>query len=252
MKTKNKSKAVYSSALGIFLLSVVYSEGSKVLDMGAAAMAALEWKQDIVAGNIASMTPGYKRTVVALESDEEGRPYIITKKDLSQGPIRKTGNRADIAIIGNSGFFSLDGGRVFTRDGQFRWNSENTLVSKDDLPVDGESGSITKDPSLGPVSIDSRGNVQQGGERINGILVYEVEEDAVFIPAEGGYIVADGATTQLEEVALAPESLESSNVSNVEAMVELMKVSNAYKANSTLISTMDARYANAIRHCNMR
>ncbi len=76
------------------------------------------------------------------------------QRDFGQGDFENTGRRSDLAINGN-GFFVLaevDAEQVFTRDGNFRLDTEQTLVSVGGTPVQvfaaDSSGSINTEGDL--------------------------------------------------------------------------------------------------------
>lgn len=108
-----------------------------------------EQKQiDVISNNVANMhTPGFKRGRVnfvdvatagvaanvgaPMESNGNGTRIHSTSTIFTDGVMRATQNPLDLAIDG-SGFFELEaenGGQVYTRDGQFRLDTEGYLVT---------------------------------------------------------------------------------------------------------------------------
>ncbi|MDQ3286704.1 MAG: flagellar hook-basal body complex protein [Pseudomonadota bacterium] len=104
---------------------------------------------DVISNNVANMqTPGFKRGRVnfvevataslganaqqAAEANRgNGTRILSTSTIFTPGELRQTRNTFDIAISG-SGFFELeaaDGSLVYTRDGQFRVDTEGNLAT---------------------------------------------------------------------------------------------------------------------------
>src|SRR5437588_733328 len=130
---------------------------------GAAALSAYEKWQEVISQNIAAgSTPGFKKTDLAFSAVESDRarlgeqsgfadamrgvmPQTATRINFAPGELRHTGDDLDFAIQGG-GFFQIQraNGEVgYTRDGEFHLSPDRTLVTKQGLPVMGESGPIT-------------------------------------------------------------------------------------------------------------
>ena len=101
--------------------------------------------------------------------------------DYSQGPFKVTGNTYDLGISG-TGFYNVEftnkAGTTttkYTRDGSFTVDKEGYLVTKDGDYVLGQSGRIKLDPTQ-DVSIDSMGNIAQGGKNIGTVKITDFED----------------------------------------------------------------------------
>ncbi|NBR49727.1 flagellar hook basal-body protein, partial [bacterium] len=104
-------------------------------------------------------------------------PTQKTSVNFSPGDIKETGKGTDLAIDG-PGFFQVkgaDGKNLYTRDGEFQFNSENTLVTKQGLTVLGDSGPITIDPEKGPLTIARDGTMSQGNNQLGKFPVYNFD-----------------------------------------------------------------------------
>lgn len=109
---------------------------------------------DVISNNVANMqTPGFKRGRVnfvevatasiggAQQSSEasrgNGTRILSTSTLFTPGELRMSRNTFDIAISG-AGFFELeaaDGSLVYTRDGQFRVDTDGNLATVHGLPL---------------------------------------------------------------------------------------------------------------------
>lgn len=231
--------------------------------IGASALNALERWQDAVSSNIAMNAPGGKQSLVAIErvapeklkAAKSGQFQELTKatvhKDWSQGAVVRTGNPTDLAIRNDKGFFGFGGGSYFSRDGQFHWSKENVLVNKEGIPVDGDSGQITKSLNGGEIAIDVRGNVFQGGAKINTIAVFNVPTKELHGPS-GRLELGKNATPpgKLENAEISTEYLEKPNGSQATYMTDLIKLKHAQDAVGRMISSIDELYARASKYAS--
>src|SRR5262245_13685781 len=107
--------------------------------------------QDVIAANLASADiPGFRRSLVSFGSFEgamgkaggaslgasvAGDDGTTISTDFTAGPLQRTGNPLDVAIVGD-GFFVLQGadGPLYTRNGVFHLNEKGQLSSGNGLP----------------------------------------------------------------------------------------------------------------------
>lgn len=140
---------------------------------GLTGMKTNEFRMDVVGNNIANVnTYAYKSSSVSFQNQflhtfsfgsapagamggtnpvQIGTGSMIgsVNRNFTGGAPETTGNKSDLAIQGN-GMFILkkpDGSEVYTRDGGFRFNAENYLLSSDGFflqgyGVDGEIGDL--------------------------------------------------------------------------------------------------------------
>ena len=148
----------------------------------ASALRGLEQYQNIIANNIAaSHVAGFKKVAVSFEAVEGGEiarsthdrlrhempgsfPVMKNQVDYIEGELRETSNPMDMALRGD-GFFALKnagGDSVYTRDGQFYFNAEGTMVNSMGHEFSDSTGaSISVIPGQGDVTIDKEGQVFQ-------------------------------------------------------------------------------------------
>ena len=181
-----------------------------------------------------------------------GVRVVSTQKLFTEGNIQITEQPLDVAIDGR-GFFQIslpDGSLSYTRNGQFHLDQDGQIVDAEGnplepsitLPQNAESITIGTD---GTVSVSIRG--ETGSTEVGNIQL------ADFINPTG--LQAVGNNRFVETVASgAPQtgtagqnglgtmmqgSVESSNVSVVEEMVDMIATQRAYEMNAKVVSTAD-------------
>ncbi len=232
------------------------------LYQSASALTALERWQDVVAQNItSSQTTGYRKRTISfstqlageLQTDPKGRdgaamatifPKVNRGISFTTGETEPTRREYDVAIQGE-GFFEVqmpDGGKAYTRSGQFNLRADRTLVGAGGQPVLSDGGSpIVLLPNGIPMTVNRDGSIFQGDASLGKISVVSFKDPEQLTPGPGGFFIAR-AGLQPEPVA-APELmqgyLEGSNVSALREMVDMVLVSRAYEANQKIITSYD-------------
>ena len=153
----------------------------------------------------------------------------------SQGPLRFTGNRLDMALVGN-GHFTIDApnGRRYTRDGSFGMDAAGRLVTKDGHPVLGTNGPITL--SAGEIRIGSDGTITQGTAVRGKLLLTAIDPNSV--TQESSSLLAATATGTAT-ARVRQNHLEGSTVNVVSEMVELIRVMRSFEANQKSLQSED-------------
>ena len=178
------------------------------------------------------------------------------------GSFQATGNKLDMAITGEMGFFKIqmpDGTFGYTRDGSFKIDSNQQVVTS--------NGYLFEPPIVLPENaILNTLQVAEGGEvtvkignDIRPTVVGQIELYRFVNPAG---LQAIGKNLFKETVASGPEIagspgtegmgdilqgfLEMSNVKIVEEMVAMIVAQRAYESNSKAIQTSDSMLSTAI------
>ena len=180
-----------------------------------------------------------------------GTRVVSTAKIFTQGQLKQTGEKYDMAIEGD-GFMQVqrpDGTFAYTRDGALKVNGQGRVTTSDGFPV--LSGFQPIPPGSTGVSVSGNGEVTvQGpagtqnfriqlsrfanpsGLRSLGGNLYE--ETPASGTVEQGNPGEDGYGTLMQGF------LESSNVNIVEEMVNMIQAQRAYEINSKAIQTSDS------------
>ncbi|HCU64613.1 MAG TPA: flagellar basal-body rod protein FlgG [Rheinheimera sp.] len=175
-----------------------------------------------------------------------------TQKVFTEGSFETTNNQLDVAIAGQ-GFFQVespDGELLYSRNGQFHVNADGLITNANGLPL---AQNITIPPEATKVTIGSDGTVsaQVAGQEqlleLGQILTVSFVNPAG-LEALGGnlYRATAGSGEALEGVPgedafgqLQQYTVEGSNVSVVDEMVNMIAVQRAYEMNAKVVSAAD-------------
>ena len=217
-------------------------------------------RQDALANNVANVsTPGFRaelqafRSVPVQGSGASTRVYALettTGYDSTPGVVSNTGRDLDVAVKGKGWLTvqALDGTEAYTRGGSFEVSNDGTLTTRGGLPVMGDGGPIQV-PQNASISFGSDGTVTARGADGKSSAIGKLKlvtpetpftrgEDGLFRAADGD-LSAD-ATAQIQSGAL-----ESSNVSAVQSMVEMIAAGRQFEAQMKMISTAEANEKSA-------
>lgn len=169
--------------------------------------------------------------------------------DYSQGALKGTENPFDLALS-DAGFFAVqytnkndDTSIKYTRDGSFTMNTQGYLVTHDgDYVLGTNGGRIRLDPNLN-FRVDTAGNIMQGDSNapVATIRVQDFEDYNYLEKfGENYYQTVDGARTKVSTAKVYGGYLETSNISVVTEMTNMINVSRAYETNQKVIQTYDS------------
>ena len=201
-------------------------------------------------------TIGFKSSLDAFTSRDvrgpvyDTRTYTLTQDlrvDFSPGPLQATGRDLDVAVQG-PGWIAVqapDGSEAYTRAGDLQIDAVGLLTTGTGLPVLGDGGPIAVPPfetleigSDGTISIRPLG---QGGD-----VLAQVDRIKLVNPDTADlYLGEDGLIRHAEEAELPADAqvgllrgmLESSNVSTVEAMVNMIDLSRHFEMQIKMMRT---------------
>lgn len=215
-------------------------------------------KQASNSHNLANLnTTGFKADIDNFKSmpvygpGHPGRVYAEDHRmgiDHTAGQLINTGVPLDIAVNGD-GFIAvqdIDGTESYTRDGSLRVTEQGLLVTSGGHPVLGEGGPITLTPySDILIGIDGTITVQplgQGGGELavlDRIKLVNPERDSVKRNERGLFTTPEGEQPANAEVTLATETLETSNVNAIEALVNMIELSRQFEAQVKMMSAAE-------------
>lgn len=188
-----------------------------------------------------------------------GTELTSTTRQFKQGDVTQSDNPLDMAINGD-GFFSIrrpDNSLAYSRDGSFKLNRNSQIVTSQGyqlepgftVPEDTVEIQVSRD---GMVSVLTDGStdaqtigqielarfVNPAGLKAVGDNLYEES------PASGKAMYEAAGTNNTGEIL--QNHLESSNVSVVEEMVNMITAQRAYELNSKSVRTADDILATAV------
>lgn len=234
------------------------------LHIAASGMLAQQVRHETIANNLANAdTTGYKadevvfrtvldRTIWRHRDPQKGAPApqvgmlsfgaevdgVVT--DLRPAPVALTGRPLDVAIDGD-GFFVVNTpqGERYTRDGAFRQAADGTLATADGMPVLGTRGVIRS--ATFPLSISPNGEVLANGQVVDRLRIVQLRN-----ASKEGANRFTGNALPLQQFNLQVGALERSNVSVVQAMVDMIVAMRAYEASHRAVLAHDETLQRAV------
>lgn len=241
-----------------FRVSPIFQRGmNRGISAAAEGMRANQLMLDVLANNIANQsTVGFKADGIAFRETLESRLSVrngrferpIGEASLggakpvqftidSVGPIVATGNPMDLALRNADQYFAVSTpqGIRYTRDGGIRPNTQGVLVTRDGYPVLDVSGSpITLTGAAGAkIEFTPNGAVLENGIEIGLLDIREGEATKV------GSNLWAGQLTQAATPSIEVGALENSNVSVLEAMVQMISIMRQFESAQKAIHSQD-------------
>jgi len=213
-------------------------------------------QMDIFAQNMANVnTSGYKKGNLAFKDhlvptdnsfNVESKGRIMTEMsnefiDFSSGPEKRTGNPLDVAINGE-GFFALEGDR-YTRNGNFRLDSEGNIVDQSGIKVLGDGGTLTVQGSK--IDISASGEIFVDNVAVGTFKIVDFPDKSLLVKSDGGFFTSEESGTEVSPV-ISQGYLEESNVNVVRELVEMMRTQREFETYQKMIRTFDEAAAKAI------
>ncbi len=223
--------------------------------IGLSRQMSLRRELDVVSNNIANInTTGFKAGTAVFEeflmprarhddfSHGDRKLSFVqdrsTWHDLSQGPIRPTGNPLDVAIDGNAFLVvQTPRGERYTRNGSFHINPTGQLTTSEGYAVMGDNGPIQFQVNDRDVTISRDGTIAvpegvrgklrlvtfENSQRLqkDGSSTFKAPEDMEPAPAEFPHVIQS--------------SIEQSNVKSVVEMTRMIEVTRAYTQVASLM-----------------
>lgn len=247
----------------------------RALYSAAAGMQSQQLNLDVISNNLANVnTTGFKKSKIEFEdllyqttkaagSDQgagnqlptgvqigHGSQVVATSRVFTTGELTQTGGQLDVAINGD-GFFEVqmpDGTNAFTRAGSLKTASDGRITTSDGYPI--LSGFQAVPAGTTNITISPTGSVTYATP--SGNSNFQVQLTRFINP---GGLESVGHNLYKETLAsgspqlgnpgqqgfgeLAQGSLEMSNVSVVDEMVNLIMAQRAYEVNSKAVQAAD-------------
>jgi flagellar basal-body rod protein FlgF len=231
------------------------------LYMSAMGAQAQSRRIEVLSNNLANVdSQGFKRELAvlsarnsaAIEKRQEypnttsinrvggGTNLRETVTDFSTGPLRKTGNAADVAIRGD-GFLVTEknGTEYLTRDGALTVDPNGVLMTHSGYKVLSEDGSpiLVTDPNF---TISDAGMVQQRDGATPIALVRPRFPADLSKASDNQYVaLSPPVAVPPNERQFASGFLEASNVKATQEMMTLIEATRAYESNVRMIQHQD-------------
>jgi flagellar basal body rod protein FlgG len=234
------------------------------LYQSAASLSALERWQEAVSQNITSSeVTAYKKRTVSFSGQDSGEfltdpnsrvgqndgqpatfPVASSSINFLPGETKPTGRKLDVAIQGE-GFFEVqmpDGTRAYTRTGEFQMSPDRTVTTGQGAGVLLASGTpLRLNSGQGELVIKPDGSVSQGSTSLGKLSIQTFAKPAQLEPLAAGLFAAPAGETPIPVAnpAVLQGNLESSNLTSLHEMVDLVTISRAYEANQKVITSSD-------------
>jgi flagellar basal body rod protein FlgG len=242
------------------------------LYQSAASLSALERWQEAVSQNITSSeVTAYKKRTISFSGQASGELLIDPKSRAGHGegqsavfPVasssinflpgetKPTGRKLDFALQGE-GFFEVqmpDGTRAYTREGEFQLRADRTVVTGQGANVLLTGGTpLQLNAGKGDLVINADGTVLQGNKSLGKLSIQTFAKPGQLLSLSAGLFGAPSGMdpTPVAQPAVIQGSLESSNLTSLHEMVDLVTISRAYEANQKIITSSDDRLDKTIQ-----
>jgi flagellar basal-body rod protein FlgF len=186
------------------------------------------------------------------------RAFVVNStagSDFSSGPLQTTGRDLDVAVKGK-GWLAVqmaDGSEAYTRHGALQMNANGLLQTSSGMTIQGEGGPITIPPEV-TVTIGGDGTIstiasstKPGAPTILGRLKLVNPPEADMVRGDDGmFRLRDGGAAPADPaVAVAGGALEGSNVSPVDAMVNMISLARSFETQMSLMKNAENNAAKA-------
>jgi flagellar basal-body rod protein FlgF len=216
-------------------------------------------RQTSIANNLANAnTPGFRADLAeaqALWLDGQqlnSRAFAseeVQAADMTAGTVTSTGRDLDIALSGDAMLaVQAENGEIgYTRRGDLMLSASGLLTTGDGRPVQASQGPLTLPPS-DSISIDEQGRiwvVPVGGDpaqpqEVDRLQIASPAGSDVVKGVDGLFRVRGGGTLPTDpDARVVTRSLESSNVSSTQALVEMIEASRSWDTQLKMLG--DAR-----------
>jgi flagellar basal-body rod protein FlgF len=224
-----------------------------------------------VAHNLANAsTTGYRamehkfRAVPIVGDGVPTRAFVVDASVadvFDQGPMLATGRPLDVAVQG-AGWIAVegaDGAEAYTRAGNLQINVNGQLQTASGLNVLGDGGAIAIPPD-NRITISPDGTVStvplfgtpNNVSVVGRIKLTNPPENELVRGDDGLFRTRTGEPAALDEnVKVAAETLEGSNVNPVDAMVNMIGVARQFEMQIKMLQTADANASKASQILSM-
>ena len=222
-------------------------------------------KQATTSNNLANVsTTGFRaqfdtfRAVPVVSEGLPTRAFVVDNTvgaDFSSGPLQVTGRDLDVAVKGQ-GWIAVqmaDGSEAYTRNGAFEISPNGILQTSNGQTVAGEGGPITIPPNVtvavgsdGTISTLSTAETPAAPTILGRIKLVNPAQQDLVRGDDGLFRMKDGSSAQGDPaVKVAGGALEGSNVSAVDAMVDMISLARSFETQMSLLKNAENNAAKA-------
>ncbi len=216
------------------------------IELASSGLDAYANVQETIARNLANAnTVGFKKNMISFKNVLEGETSTLQTDygiDYSHGSLTYTGNTFNMAIDGD-GFFAVEtaNGIRYTRNGQFQLGNTGEIITDTGSKVLGQGGPIYIPKDGGEILVDKKGIIKINGKEIGRLMITNFNDLTKLIPTGNSTFTAlDDSIiddTGEKKYNVTQGYLESSNVSVVTEMVDMITNMRTYEASNNVIKT---------------
>jgi flagellar basal-body rod protein FlgF len=216
-------------------------------------------QQATTSNNLANLsTNGFRAqfdTFRAVPVQGEGLPtraFVVDNTagaDFSSGPMQVTGRDLDVAVKGK-GWIAVQnagGTESYTRNGSLQLSPNGILQTSNGQAIAGEGGPITIPPDVtvsvgadGTISTLSTTTTPAAPTVLGRIKLVNPNEADLVRGNDGLFRLKDGGSAQADPaVTVAGGALEGSNVSAVDAMVNMISLGRSFETQMSLLKNAE-------------
>jgi len=179
---------------------------------------------------------------------DHGKEFLSTKS----GGLTETNGMLDFAIRGDAWFaVETPSGQTLTRDGRFTLTDNGDLVTLNGHPVlDAGGAPIQIDGNAGPIKISADGQLNQNGQPVAALGLFEADLSAGYVRAGNSGIIPNTAPEPVVDridAGVAQGYVEESNVNAIAEMTQLITVTRAFESINALLQKSESSIDSAIR-----
>jgi len=204
---------------------------------------------DIFAQNVANAsTPGFKKERISFKDyliPVDNKPPFVTDgrtmteishivTDFSKGSLLRTGNPLDLAVNGE-GFFALENNK-YTRNGNFKIDSEGYLATEDDIKVLGSGGPIAVRGKK--LDVNESGEVFVDDISVGKLKIVDFSDKEKLRKLNDGVFTTDDAGEEAK-ASVSQGYYEASNVDAVKEMVQMITSLREFESYQKVIQAFD-------------
>lgn len=221
----------------------------------ATSLSSAQHRHDITSHNLAhANVPGFRKLVAANSSFKDtlssvenpvgsGTYVRDNNTDFMYGNLQPTGRPLDVGISGDA-FFAVQtpSGQMFTRAGSFYLEPAGRLVTNDGFPVlddNGQEIQFPADVTPSDITIAPTGDMVAKGALVGKLGLHAFANNH-HLDRSGTTLFTAEHTSEVEPQAFVRQGFrETSNVSAVESMIQLISEMRQYEASQKVLTSID-------------
>lgn len=208
------------------------AEAVRVIGHNIANAQVVGYRRQIPVSSLAAtFAAATDEATLSMQALETSAPTTHISADQRSGTLQSTGRPLDVALEG-SGYLVLQGasGSLLTRRGDLQVSADGILTAATGEPVLGEQGPIEIGTGIPVIAAD--GIVSVSDQVIDRLRVVQVTNgEALQYLGNGMFAASDAAGVVMQDQALLRQGfLESSNISAVGEMVQMMEAMRRFES----------------------